>query len=269
MSRPETPAEFEGRRAMAWSIAEVARMSGVTSRTLRHYDEVGLLPPARTGANGIRIYTEPELLRLQQILVLRELDLGLAEIRRILDEQSDPVEALQVHHKRLLAEQDRLAAVAQTVARTISELESAQGADMPKINKPENLFEGFDQSRYDDEARERWPDQWENSQEYVRSLGPGGIERAQKEMTAAMIRMAERMAAGTPVSDPEVQADIEASYRSVARFWGTEPTAEAFAGLGQMYVDDSRFRATYEKIAVGLPEYYRDAMAHYARERLS
>ena len=86
---------------MAWPIAEVARMSGVTARTLRHYDEIGLLPPARIGANGHRYYEEHQLLRLQQILVLRALGVGLPEIGRVLSEQVDEVEALRGHHRRL------------------------------------------------------------------------------------------------------------------------------------------------------------------------
>ncbi|WP_455569488.1 MerR family transcriptional regulator, partial [Streptomyces smyrnaeus] len=76
---------------MAWSIADVARMSGVTSRTLRHYDQIGLLPPAWIGSNGHRYYEQAELLRLQQILLMRELDVGLREIRAVLDSQVDQV----------------------------------------------------------------------------------------------------------------------------------------------------------------------------------
>lgn len=80
---------------MDWPISEVARMSGVTARTLRHYDDTGLLPPARIGANGHRYYEEHQLLRLQQILVLRALGVGLPEIGRILSEQVDEVDALR------------------------------------------------------------------------------------------------------------------------------------------------------------------------------
>ncbi|WP_035859783.1 MerR family transcriptional regulator [Kitasatospora cheerisanensis] len=80
---------------MAWPIAEVARMSGVTARTLRHYSEIGLLRPAWIGANGHRHYAEDELLRLRQILVLRELGLGLREIGEILSSQADRLEALR------------------------------------------------------------------------------------------------------------------------------------------------------------------------------
>jgi MerR family transcriptional regulator, thiopeptide resistance regulator len=251
---------------MAWSIVEVARMSGVTSRTLRHYDEIGLLPPSGIAPNGYRQYDEDALLRLQQILVLRELGLGLAEIRAVLDEQTDQVEALRAHHKRLLAEQDRLAALAATVARTIGELENAGGA-MTKINRPENLFEGFDPSQYEAEARERWPAEYAQSQRYADTLTPEDTEQLQRAATAAMIRMAELMSVGTPVGHPAVQSEIDAVYQGVKRFW--TPNAGAFRGLGQMYVDDERFRVNYDSILPGLAEYYRDAMDAYASERLN
>ncbi|HEV7208959.1 MAG TPA: MerR family transcriptional regulator, partial [Mycobacteriales bacterium] len=101
--------------ALSWSIVEVARMSGVTSRTLRHYDDIGLLPPARLGSNGYRYYEEEQLLRLQQILVLRELGLGLAEIVEVLDRQVDAVDALRSHYKRLLIDRDRLDTLVRTV----------------------------------------------------------------------------------------------------------------------------------------------------------
>ncbi|MFF1555934.1 MerR family transcriptional regulator [Streptomyces sp. NPDC058279] len=253
---------------MAWSIAEVARMSGVTSRTLRHYDEVGLLPPAWVGSNGYRYYEEGELLRLQQILVMRELGLGLVEIGAVLAEQVDQVEALRAHHLRLVAERDRLATLARTVARTIAELEEARVKDdMKKINRPENLFEGFDGTRQSDEARERWPQAWEQSRQVIETLTAEDMEQWQREVTAQMIRIAEFMAAGTQVADPAVQAEIDAHYRGVCRFW--TPNATAYKGLAQTYVDDPQFRQNFDKIAEGLATYQRDAMAVYADARLS
>ena len=250
---------------MVWSIADVARMSGVTSRTLRHYDAIGLLRPVRVARDGHRYYGEAELLRLQQILVLRELGLGLAEIAEIVDRQADEVAALRAHHKRLLAERDRLDTLARTVARTIAELEEGQG--MVKINRPENLFEGFDPSRYDAEAREQWPEQWEGSRQYVDSLTAEDTERMQREATARMVRMAELMAAGTPAGDPAVQTEIDAHYRDVCRFW--TPTAAAYTGLGRTYAEDPQWRSVYDAIAAGLAAYQRDAMAVYAETRLS
>lgn len=243
-------------------------MSGVTSRTLRHYDQIGLLPPTWIASNGYRHYEEDDLLRLQQILLLRELGLGLAEIASVLDHQADEATALRAHHKRLLAERDRLAALARTVERTIAELEERKdGGDMPKISKPENLFEGFDPSQYDAEARERWPAQWEQSQQFVATLTSQDHERMQREITAQMIRMAELMVAGSPPDHPNTLAEVDAHYRGVCQFW--TPTAAAYKGLGQTYIDDPRFKSAYDEIAVGLAEYQRDAMAAYADTRLS
>ncbi|MEU6980316.1 MULTISPECIES: MerR family transcriptional regulator [unclassified Streptomyces] len=251
---------------MAWSIADVARMSGVTSRTLRHYDEIGLLPAAWIGSNGHRHYERDDLLRLQQILLMRELGLGLKEIRAVLDSQVDRVAVLREHHERLLAERARLGTLARTVARTITELE--EDAPMAQINRPENLFEGFEPDpELEAEAQRRWPEAYEESQQATQGMTPADMEHWQREVTAQMIRLAEFMTAGTPVDDPAVQAEIGAHYRNVSRFW--TPTAEAYKGLALMYVEDPRFRDNFERIAAGLAEYQRDAMGVYADTRLS
>jgi DNA-binding transcriptional MerR regulator len=247
---------------MAWSIAEVAALSGLTSRTLRHYDQIGLLPPAFTGDNGYRYYGEDELLRLQQILVLRELGLGLPRIAEVLDAQTDRVEALRAHHRRLLAERDRLSRLAETVARTIGELEDESRGGAVTINRPENLFEGFDDTRYAAEAGERWPARYAESAAYTATLTEDDKRAMGRESTAAMIRMAELMAAGKPVHDAAVQAEVDRHYRFVCLFW--TPDAAAYANLGRMYVDDERFTATYDAIAPGLAAYYAEAMAAYA-----
>ncbi|WP_193045390.1 MerR family transcriptional regulator [Mycolicibacterium baixiangningiae] len=126
---------------MSWSIQEVARASGVTARTLRYYDEIGLLTPARVGSNGHRIYERAQLLRLQQILLLRELGVDLATIREVVDAATDPAEALTDHHRGLLAERDRLDRVAATVAATLHQLQ--EGHEMTA----ENLFEGMSPER--------------------------------------------------------------------------------------------------------------------------
>ncbi len=248
------------------AIGDVARMSGVTARTLRHYESIGLLLPSSVGDNGHRFYGDPELLRLQRILVLRALGLPLAEIAALLDEQRDEVEALREHHARLLTEQERLGRIAATVERTIREL-SQHGRNRPMtIERPENLFEGFDPSAYEAEARERWPEEAASSERFTAGLSPADLERMQRETTAQIVRMADLRAAGVPVDAPEVQEEIDALHASVSRMW--IPDAMAFAALGRMYVDDERFRATYDRVSPGVAEYFRDAMAVYASERL-
>jgi hypothetical protein len=136
-----------------------------------------------------------------------------------------------------------------------------------QINRPENLFEGFDDAQYAEEAGERWPEQFEQSRQYTDTLTEEDKARIGRESTAAMIRMAEFMAAGTPVRDEAVQQETHRHYLGVCRFW--TPDARAFACLGRMYVDDERFTATYDAVAVGLAGYYRDAMAAYAESRLA
>ena len=126
---------------MGWSIAEVARMSGVTSRTLRHYDAVGPVPPARVAANGHRHYEQEQLLRLQRVLLLRELGLGLAAIAEVLSGTCDQVTALQRHQRWLDDERARLARLSDTVSRTIQQLRGEEQMSAAE------LFDGFADQR--------------------------------------------------------------------------------------------------------------------------
>ena len=134
-------------------IAQVARKTGVTSRTLRHYDAIGLLPPADTAADGRRYYGEQELLRLQHILILKELGVDLATTARVLDAAPDhAVGLLKDHLKALTKERDRFARLAATVSRTIDHLEEETAMTT------DEMFEGFKHTQYEPEARERWGD---------------------------------------------------------------------------------------------------------------
>lgn len=152
-----------GRRAWrgesTWTIGELARRSGVASRTLRHHDAIGLLAPRGVGAGGRRVYGRHELLRLQQVLVLRELDVSLRTVTEILagdgadDDDARMLRRLREHLEGLLAERDRFDRLARTVASTITALD--KGADMAA----DKLDEGFDQGRHEAEARERWGDE--------------------------------------------------------------------------------------------------------------
>lgn len=246
-------------------------MSGVTSRTLRHYDDIGLLAPAFVGPNRYRYYELAQLLRLQQILVLRELGLGLGEIAPVLAAEPDVVAALRRHHRRLVAEQDRLGRLAATVATTITELEQHQSHQsggqpmtLPQINRPENLFEGFDPAAHEAEARDRWPDHYE--QHVAAHFSPEQVESVHRELTTRIIRLAELMVAGRAPDDDAVLEEVDWHYRHVSQFWA--PNAAAYTALGQMFVDDERFRVNYERVAEGLAAYVRDAMVAYAATRM-
>jgi MerR family transcriptional regulator, thiopeptide resistance regulator len=244
---------------MRWSTTEVARLSGVSSRTLRHYDHTGLLPPARTGHGGLRFYERPQLERLQHILVLRELGLGLPDIRAVLH-GADETAALRRHHERLLAEADRLRTLAATVAATISSRE--EGTDMPA----EEMFTGFRNDPYAAEARERWPQEYDRAQERVAGWSDDRARAVQAEGDAVNADLAAALRAGTPVDDPAVQAVVARHHAWVSRFW--TPDREAYTGLGRMYVDDERFTAFYDRVAPGLAVYLRDAIAVWAERNL-
>ncbi|WNB84777.1 MerR family transcriptional regulator [Cellulomonas sp. ATA003] len=253
----------DGRRD-AWTIGEVARLAGVTTRTLRHYDAVGLLRPTGAAAGGRRLYGRAELLQLQQILVLRELDVGLPTIAEIVGAGDETVRRgrLREHHARLLAERDRFDRLARTVESTLRSFE--EGTEMAA----KDLYAGFDSSQYEAEARERWGDEAvERSNASWESLGPDGRAAFGQESAAIGHGLAELMRTGADVTDPRVQALVERHHRQIAMFW--TPGREAYIGLGQMYVDDERFTATYDAFAPGLAPYLRDSMAVYAEARLS
>ncbi|MFF2629641.1 MerR family transcriptional regulator [Kitasatospora griseola] len=252
---------------MDLSIAEVARLSGVTARTLRHYDEIGLLPPARIAANGHRHYGEAQLLTLQQILVLRALGVGLPEIGRILSEQVDEVEALRGHHRRLLAERDRLETLAATVARTVADLERSRKDGQPMtINRPENLFEGVRPDQYEDGLR-NFPELAEATDRRSATMDAAELGAGQRERTAGMIRLAELLAAGTPASADSVQAEIDAQYRSLAELHPVTP--DEFRAMGLGCVQNPSWRAAYEAVTPGLAEYQHTAIEYYATTRLA
>jgi DNA-binding transcriptional MerR regulator len=247
---------------MRWSTAEVARMSRVSSRTLRHYDHVGLLRPARTGHGGLRYYERPQLRRLQHILVLRELGLGLDEIGSVLSGETDELAALRRHRARLLDEADRLRTLADTVARTIDENESG-GPEMAA----EELFRGFKDDPYAEDARELYGEEAVRAQQRATSWSDDAARGVAAEGEAINREVAAAMAAGAPVDDPAVQALIARHHAWVCHFW--TPNREAYTGLGRLYVDDERFTANIDRAGAGLSAYLRDAMAVYAAANLS
>ena len=237
-------------------------MSGVTSRTLRHYDAIGLLPPARVAGDGRRHYGRRELLRLQRILLLRELGMGLPAIREALARASADTAALREHRDRLEGERDRLARLVRTVEDTIASMEG--GEDMTA----ERMFDGFEHNPYEAEARERWGDEVvDESWRKLRALSGEDAELARHGFAHVHAALAPLLAAGVAVEDPRVQDQIALHCRVLRLFW--EPTAESYRALGRMYVEDERFRRNIGGGNDALVEYLRDAMAVYAAARLS
>lgn len=247
---------------MAWSITEVAKESGVTSRTLRHYHAIGLLVPARTAPNGRRYYDQEQLLQLQQILLLRDLGLSLDVVAEVIAHRStsSTIQVLGRHKEWLLREQLRLGRLIRTVDSTIENIE--RGGEMA----PDKVFEGFEHNPYEAEARERWGDEAvDASYQRMRGWSEADAEKARTGYTRVHEGLAALKAEGVDVLAPGVQELIQLHYEIISLFW--TPNKDAYKGLGQMYVDDERFQATIG--GAELTEYLRDAMNVYADARLS
>jgi MerR family transcriptional regulator, thiopeptide resistance regulator len=248
---------------MTWSIAEVAKASGVTARTLRHYHAIGLLEPARTAPDGRRYYGEQELLKLQQILLLRDLGLSLDVVAEVIAHRSprDTIEVLGKHKEWLLREQLRLGRLVRTVETTIENIEN--GGEMA----PDKVFEGFEHNPYEAEARERWGDEAVDAgYRKMQSWSAADAEKAKTGYVQVHQQLAVLKADGADVSEQRVQDVVQLHFEVTSLFW--TPTAEAYRGLGQMYVDDERFRRTIGNGDDTLVEYLRDAMDVYAGANL-
>ncbi|MBX9245721.1 MerR family transcriptional regulator [Actinotalea ferrariae] len=246
-----------------WSIQEVARLTGVTSRTLRHYDAVGLLPPSRVGDNGYRWYDALTLVRLQRVLVLRGLGLPLPAIARALDDEQDTLAALRDHLSRLRTEQERLTRRAASVERTITTLE--EGGRL----MAEDMFDGFDHTQYKEEVTERWgEDAYASGDRWWRGMSPAEQQVWQERAARLATDWAEAAARGVEPASDEAQALAQRHADWLSGIPGTpghgtgRPAKEYLVGLGEMYVADERFAKTYGGTEGAT--FVRDALRVYA-----
>jgi len=248
----------------SYTIGKLAKMAGVSVRTLHHYDQIGLLAPSARTESDYRLYGEAELLRLQQILFFRELDLALSEISRILDDPSfDPLQALHEHRLFVQAQVERQTRLLRTIDQTILRL---TGENMGMTN--EELYEGFtkDQAeRYPREAREMYdPEVVAESERRVRRMSKAqwnAVKAEGDEVNRALAAMMDR-----DPGDAEVQELVARHHAWLKHFWTA--SAEQYRALGQGYAQHPEFRAFYDRYRPGLADFLAAAMAHYADETL-
>ncbi|HSJ23698.1 MAG TPA: MerR family transcriptional regulator [Longimicrobiales bacterium] len=251
---------------MEWSIQEIARLAGTTSRTLRHYGAIGLLPPSRVGNNGYRYYDAAALVRLQRILLLREMGLGLADIAEVLEGHRDDIQALRLHLEELRRERSRLDDRMESVEITIARLERGEAL------MAEEMLNGFDHTKYRDEVVDRWGnDAYERSDRWWQGLSQGARSAWMARSQALGADWAEAARSGAEPDGAEGQAlaqrqaDWLAGIPGTPRD-GTRPSKEYFLGLAEMYVADERFAANYG--GRDGAAFVRDAMKTYAERNL-
>jgi MerR family transcriptional regulator, thiopeptide resistance regulator len=245
--------------AMNHTVGAVARLSGVTVRTLHHYDEIGLLHPSGRSDNGYRRYADADLERLQRILFYRELGFGLGDIRNVMtDGDVEPIGHLRRQHAML---RDRIG----RLERMAAAVEKAMEAHTMGISlTPEERLEVFgdhDPDQHAAEVEERWgkTDAFRESQRRVSRYTKADWLRLKSEAEAYGERLVAAMRSGA-APDSEAAMDGAEEHRQHISRWFYDCSYEIHVALGQMYVDDPRFKATYEAIAPGLAAYLNDAI---------
>jgi DNA-binding transcriptional MerR regulator len=255
-------------RAREWPITEVVALTGTTSRTLRHYGDVGLLPASRIGENGYRYYDQSALVRLQRILLLRRLGLGLTEIRRVLDEQLDVAAALDAHVHALLAEQQQLGRQIASVRRTLAALREGKDLEMAE------MFDGFEHTQYRNEVEQRWgADAYARSAAWWEAKSPADKARWQAEQAERLRAWVELSMTDASPDDPSAQ-QLAAQHVEWLRGVPGTPAASGdpaalrayVLGLAELYVADERFAANYGG-AEGAA-FVKAALEHYVATRL-
>jgi DNA-binding transcriptional MerR regulator len=254
---------------MSHTVGSVARMAGITVRTLHHYDEIGLLSPGDRSDAGYRRYDDADLERLQRILFFRELGFALDEIKTVMtDGGADASAHLARQHEMLLERIARLRRMAAAV-------EKAMEARTMGINlTPEERFEVFGDFNPDEhaaEVEERWgdTDAYAESARRTASYTKADWERMKAESAEPLNKLTSAMNAGLAPDSPAAMDGAEAHRQHIGR-WFYDCTTEIHVGLAEMYVADPRFTATYEKVAPGLAQYLHDAIkANAARSASS
>jgi DNA-binding transcriptional MerR regulator len=244
---------------MAFTVGELSRWTGITVRALHHYDEIGLVRPSQRSAAGYRLYDDRDVLRLQQVLVLREVGVPLEDIAAALDTSADRDAVLRKHRRALVDKRARLDAMLAAVDAALEALE--RGKTMQPVDV-KRMFEGFRHEDHADEARERWggTEVYKESARRTQQYGAEDWEAIRAESEAIYARLAQLMQQGMAANDPAVQAAV-ADHRAHLERWFYPCSRQMHHGLGELYVGDPRFAANLDKVAPGFARYLRDAIA--------
>lgn len=244
---------------MAYTVGQVAKLAGVTIRTLHHYDEIGLLSPSGRTSAGYRRYDEADLQRLQLVLYYRELGFPLEEITAIIDDPAaDPAAHLRRQHELLTVRMKRL-------QEMVTAIEFAMEASKLNIQlTAEERFEVFgdvDPEEHQAEAEQRWgdTDAYRESNRRASRYGKEDWLRIKAENEDWGRRIVALMASGTPADGPEAM-ELAEEHRQIISRWFYECSYEMQTGLADMYLADERFTAHYESIAPGLAAYLNEAI---------
>lgn len=250
------------------TVSELAALAGISVRTLHHYDEIGLLRPEDRTDSGYRLYGDADVRRLHEVLFWRSLGFPLDEVKALLDDPTrDSLEAMHLHRDRLATD---LGALSARISLLDAAIAKAEGREPLTDDDLRALFDGFDSAAYAEEVEQRWggTEAFAESKRRTARYGRREWEALKAEGQAVGERLAALCRAGVAPDAPEAREAAEAHRAHIDR-WFYPVSAEIHRALGQMYVDDPRFAATYEGLAPGLAAWLRDAIAalHERRPR--
>ncbi|MGG1575164.1 MerR family transcriptional regulator [Fictibacillus sp. NRS-1165] len=254
---------------MEYTVQKLGKLAGISTRTLRYYDEIGILKPARINSSGYRIYGQSEVNCLQQILFYRELGLSLEKIKEIMSDPSfNGTEALIKHREKLLDKKKQLELLIENVEKTIASSEGRM------TMTDQEKFEGFKQKLIDDnekqygkEIREKYGDETVNlSNKQLKNITQEQYEEVTRLGDELKAALSEAFKTGDPAGElAQKTADLHKQWLC---FHWSEYNKESHAGLAQMYVDDDRFKQHYDKDQPGTAEFLRDAIQIYTGTKL-
>ena len=242
-----------------YPVGEVAKPSGVSVRTLHHYDELGLLTPAGRSAAGYRLYSQSDLSRLAQILFYRELEFSLDEIAAMLDDPTaDTDDHLRRQHRLVRERQARNAGLLAAIEKEM------EAREMGISLTPEEQFEIFGTDKldeYQEEAKEKWgdTDAWRESQRRSATDTKEDWIEIKAQADANIQNFVAAMRAGEP-ADSAVAMDLAEEHRAHLSRWFYDCGPEMHRGLGDLYTSDPRYMAEYDKLEPGFSQYVRDAI---------
>ncbi len=245
-----------------FTVKQLSKMAGITPRALHYYDEIGLLKPSRVGDNGYRYYGEEALLRLQQILLYRELDMPLDHIKLILGRRDfDVLGALESHKEELRKRVSRMERLIATVDDTILHLQGRKEMSEKQLFEP---FSDEQQAEYEKEAMRMYdPAIVKASNALWKSYSADKKKSIMDEGNAIYVDIIKAMSRGA--SSAEAQACIERWRQHMEYFWA--PNDEQLLGLAKGYNDDPRFKANFDKINPNLATFMREAAKVYVERR--
>ena len=238
-------------------ISEVAKLSGVTVRTLHYYDEIGLLKPSKTTEAGYRMYSIEDLEKLQQILFFRELDFPLNEIKEIMvNPKYDKIETLNKHKELLIEKRKRIDGLVTLIDKTI------KGDNNMSFKEFDNSKIEENKRKYSEEVKKRWgnTDAYKEYEKKTTSYDKNSWNTINEEMAKILKEFADNR-------DKDVNSDIVQSLVEKWRGYITlnfyNCTKEILSCLGLMYIGDERFKENIDKYGEGTSEFMAKAIEIY------